>query len=233
MTIPGELRRPDLPGHAPWKWPLLIGLVVAVAASFVIWHRVNKPRPEPEAMKLPTIDAKALAKVASANPEMMAQVQKIVAAFAQGEQVPDFSGMVGQVIPGEFWTVSGRVIDVINLQAVGGGRVVFFGAKSVNVKVELDGTFGAELPKLTAGGYVMAAQPPAGYYGMIIGETNEFANMLEEQRRSLGPGEATDFLIQSDRMGIEIGVYPSEGYRAPTYDQVPAYEEPIQTSSDP
>lgn len=227
MTIPGEIRRPEASTGAPWKWPLMIGLVVIAAASFAIWHRVNKPRPEPEPMKLPTLDANKLAKIANANPEMMAQVQKIVAAFAQGAQVPDFSGMVGEVVPGEYWNVSGRVLDVINLQAVGGGRIVFFGAHPVNVVVGPEGTFEAELPKLTAGGYVMAPQPPAGYYGMIIGEMGEFANMLEEQRRNLGPGEATDFLIQSDREGIEIGVYPS-GNLSTRYDEVQPYQE--QTS---
>lgn len=186
--------------------------------------QLKKGQPDPEAMQkiakelnLPAFDPVLLAsamqqmKGGEIDPQLLEQLMS-------SAQTTTFATTTSRdaIVPGEYWTVSGRLIDASNSTSVGGGKLVFYGPDTIRASVDGLGRFAVRLPELNEGGYVIGIEPPQGYSSRI---------------NAGGGGEFGLPQVNSDETDLEITVFPRGGERgAPAAMPGPLVEEESEES---
>jgi len=137
------------------------------------------------------------------------------------DPIPDTSGVGYGAIAaprpeGEIamWKVSGRVMDIVTLAGLQGGKVIFaYGTERIEAPVGVNGSFQAKLPSFENGGYSIAVEGVTDYdVNVRLRKKGGFSGIPYTERLHMGDyiqfGTFDDMVINATTYDIQIGLMP-------------------------
>ena len=137
-----------------------------------------------------------------------------------------------------FWTVKGRLVDLLHLKPIAGGDI-FFESAGTSLKAELskEGSFSAELPASKNAAWLIKVNPPAGYSEQIfLYPKGELEKVSFEERLRLRTAKYYQHGIRSSTADLEIALFPlalmeeeeKKYQELMTFEAAPPSEDPAE-----